>query len=156
MNQGDALEHNFSAIYSALMFPVFHLLPGSALPQVRARHSFCTMISPVVCKYLILFMSLFDLISWIDHSESHDQYLVQALQGICSLLRFGSHSWGEYMLWRTVCQDLCLSWKWCSESMALPTLEHYILIFFFFLLNCAANWGVGSIIIGLILFIYLF
>ncbi|XP_051760992.1 telomere-associated protein RIF1 isoform X5 [Ctenopharyngodon idella] len=37
VNQGDALEHNFSAIYSALMFPVFHLLPGSALPQVTQK-----------------------------------------------------------------------------------------------------------------------
>uniref|UniRef100_A0A8C2FC70 Replication timing regulatory factor 1 n=1 Tax=Cyprinus carpio TaxID=7962 RepID=A0A8C2FC70_CYPCA len=33
VNQGDALEHNFSAIYSALMFPVIHLLPGLPLPQ---------------------------------------------------------------------------------------------------------------------------
>ncbi|XP_077073107.1 telomere-associated protein RIF1 [Siphateles boraxobius] len=37
VNQGDALEHNFSAIYSALMFPVFHLLPGSALPQINQK-----------------------------------------------------------------------------------------------------------------------
>ncbi|XDV30581.1 hypothetical protein PO909_033469 [Leuciscus waleckii] len=37
VNQGDALEHNFSAIYSALMFPVFHLLPGSALPQTTQK-----------------------------------------------------------------------------------------------------------------------
>ncbi|XP_056107865.1 telomere-associated protein RIF1 [Rhinichthys klamathensis goyatoka] len=37
VNQGDALEHNFSAIYSALMFPVFHLLPGSALPQITQK-----------------------------------------------------------------------------------------------------------------------
>uniref|UniRef100_A0A8B9KYL2 Telomere-associated protein Rif1 N-terminal domain-containing protein n=1 Tax=Astyanax mexicanus TaxID=7994 RepID=A0A8B9KYL2_ASTMX len=29
VNQGDALEHNFSAIHSALMFPITHLLPGS-------------------------------------------------------------------------------------------------------------------------------
>ncbi|XP_056321218.1 telomere-associated protein RIF1 [Danio aesculapii] len=37
VNQGDALEHNFSAIYSALMFPVIHLLPGSALPQTTQK-----------------------------------------------------------------------------------------------------------------------
>ncbi|TRY59293.1 hypothetical protein DNTS_016369 [Danionella cerebrum] len=41
VNQGDALEHNFSAMYSALMFPVIHLLPGSALPQVSQK----TMVS---------------------------------------------------------------------------------------------------------------
>ncbi|XP_058643157.1 telomere-associated protein RIF1 [Onychostoma macrolepis] len=37
VNQGDALEHNFSAIYSALMFPVIHLLPGSSLPQTTQK-----------------------------------------------------------------------------------------------------------------------
>ncbi|XP_051566693.1 telomere-associated protein RIF1-like isoform X3 [Myxocyprinus asiaticus] len=41
VNQGDALEHNFSAIHSALMFPVIHLLPSSALPQTTQK----TMIS---------------------------------------------------------------------------------------------------------------
>uniref|UniRef100_A0A674CZM1 Replication timing regulatory factor 1 n=1 Tax=Salmo trutta TaxID=8032 RepID=A0A674CZM1_SALTR len=28
VNQGDALEHNFSAVHTALMFPITHLLPG--------------------------------------------------------------------------------------------------------------------------------
>ncbi|XP_067299841.1 telomere-associated protein RIF1 [Pseudorasbora parva] len=37
VNQGDALEHNFSAIYSALMFPVVHLLPGLALPPITQK-----------------------------------------------------------------------------------------------------------------------
>uniref|UniRef100_A0A673KUC0 Telomere-associated protein RIF1-like n=1 Tax=Sinocyclocheilus rhinocerous TaxID=307959 RepID=A0A673KUC0_9TELE len=37
VNQGDALEHNFSAIYSALMFPVIHLLPGLPLPQTTQK-----------------------------------------------------------------------------------------------------------------------
>ncbi|KAL6484729.1 hypothetical protein MHYP_G00067740 [Metynnis hypsauchen] len=37
VNQGDALEHNFSAIHSALMFPITHLLPGSALPQTMQK-----------------------------------------------------------------------------------------------------------------------
>uniref|UniRef100_A0A672Q2N7 Telomere-associated protein Rif1 N-terminal domain-containing protein n=1 Tax=Sinocyclocheilus grahami TaxID=75366 RepID=A0A672Q2N7_SINGR len=37
VNQGDALEHNFSAIYSALMFPVVHLLPGLPLPQTTQK-----------------------------------------------------------------------------------------------------------------------
>ncbi|XP_052004650.1 telomere-associated protein RIF1-like isoform X2 [Xyrauchen texanus] len=41
VNQGDALEHNFSAIHSALMFPVIHLLPSSALSQTTQK----TMIS---------------------------------------------------------------------------------------------------------------
>ncbi|XP_066468052.1 telomere-associated protein RIF1 [Tiliqua scincoides] len=33
VNQGDALEHNFSAIYSALLLPVDHIFPASAFPQ---------------------------------------------------------------------------------------------------------------------------
>ncbi|KAM6934601.1 telomere-associated protein RIF1 [Xenentodon cancila] len=37
VNQGDALEHNFSAMYSALMFPVTHLLRGSPLPQATQK-----------------------------------------------------------------------------------------------------------------------
>ncbi|KAM9487286.1 telomere-associated protein RIF1 [Clarias gariepinus] len=37
VNQGDALEHNFSAIHSALMFPIIHLLPGSGLPQTTQK-----------------------------------------------------------------------------------------------------------------------
>ncbi|KAI4876856.1 hypothetical protein NFI96_011089 [Prochilodus magdalenae] len=42
VNQGDALEHNFSAIHSALMFPITHLLPGSALPQMTQKSMLCT------------------------------------------------------------------------------------------------------------------
>ncbi|XP_026127453.1 telomere-associated protein RIF1-like isoform X2 [Carassius auratus] len=42
VNQGDALEHNFSAIYSALMFPVIHLLTGSPLPQTSQKAMICT------------------------------------------------------------------------------------------------------------------
>ncbi|KAI7808890.1 putative telomere-associated protein RIF1 [Triplophysa rosa] len=42
VNQGDALEHNFSAIYSALMFPVVHLLPASALPQTTQKSMMST------------------------------------------------------------------------------------------------------------------
>uniref|UniRef100_A0A668AI09 Replication timing regulatory factor 1 n=1 Tax=Myripristis murdjan TaxID=586833 RepID=A0A668AI09_9TELE len=34
VNQGDALEHNFNAVHSALMLPVTHLLPGTPLQQV--------------------------------------------------------------------------------------------------------------------------
>ncbi|XP_074550421.1 telomere-associated protein RIF1 isoform X2 [Halichoeres trimaculatus] len=37
VNQGDALEHNFSAMHSALMFPVTHLLPGSPLQQASQK-----------------------------------------------------------------------------------------------------------------------
>uniref|UniRef100_A0A668A9F7 Replication timing regulatory factor 1 n=1 Tax=Myripristis murdjan TaxID=586833 RepID=A0A668A9F7_9TELE len=33
VNQGDALEHNFNAVHSALMLPVTHLLPGTPLQQ---------------------------------------------------------------------------------------------------------------------------
>lgn len=42
VNQGDALEHNFSAIYSALMFPVIHLLPDSALSQTTQKSMIST------------------------------------------------------------------------------------------------------------------
>ncbi|XP_047226741.1 telomere-associated protein RIF1 isoform X2 [Girardinichthys multiradiatus] len=37
VNQGDALEHNFSAMHSALMFPVTHLLHGTLLQQVSQK-----------------------------------------------------------------------------------------------------------------------
>ncbi|XP_023694701.2 telomere-associated protein RIF1 [Paramormyrops kingsleyae] len=37
VNQGDALEHNFTAVYSALMFPLSHLLLGQALPQMTQK-----------------------------------------------------------------------------------------------------------------------
>ncbi|KAH0621388.1 hypothetical protein JD844_022632 [Phrynosoma platyrhinos] len=33
VNQGDALEHNFSAIYSALLLPIKHIFPSSEFPQ---------------------------------------------------------------------------------------------------------------------------
>ncbi|KAF4804609.1 telomere-associated protein RIF1 isoform X1 [Turdus rufiventris] len=34
VNQGDALEHNFSAVYSALLLPVSHIFPTQGFPQV--------------------------------------------------------------------------------------------------------------------------
>ncbi|XP_067372207.1 telomere-associated protein RIF1 isoform X2 [Channa argus] len=37
VNQGDALEHNFSALHSALLFPVTHLLHGAPLQQVAQK-----------------------------------------------------------------------------------------------------------------------
>ncbi|XP_068428676.1 telomere-associated protein RIF1 isoform X2 [Clinocottus analis] len=37
VNQGDALEHNFGAMNSALLFPVTHLLPGAPLPQAAQK-----------------------------------------------------------------------------------------------------------------------
>ncbi|KAF7709532.1 hypothetical protein HF521_016382 [Silurus meridionalis] len=37
VNQGDALEHNFSAIHTALMFPITRLLSGSGLPQMTQK-----------------------------------------------------------------------------------------------------------------------
>ncbi|KAJ8352831.1 hypothetical protein SKAU_G00243070 [Synaphobranchus kaupii] len=37
VNQGDALEHNFTAVHHALMFPVTHLLAGHALPQMTQK-----------------------------------------------------------------------------------------------------------------------
>ncbi|NXI10531.1 RIF1 protein, partial [Irena cyanogastra] len=33
VNQGDALEHNFSAVYSALLLPVTHIFPTQGFPQ---------------------------------------------------------------------------------------------------------------------------
>ncbi|XP_027551651.1 telomere-associated protein RIF1 [Neopelma chrysocephalum] len=33
VNQGDALEHNFSAVYSALLLPVSHIFPTQGFPQ---------------------------------------------------------------------------------------------------------------------------
>ncbi|KAM7049038.1 telomere-associated protein RIF1 [Acridotheres tristis] len=33
VNQGDALEHNFNAVYSALLLPVFHIFPTQGFPQ---------------------------------------------------------------------------------------------------------------------------
>ena len=35
VNQGDALEHNFSAIYGALILPVNHIFPAQKIPLVR-------------------------------------------------------------------------------------------------------------------------
>ncbi|XP_039455953.1 telomere-associated protein RIF1 isoform X3 [Oreochromis aureus] len=37
VNQGDALEHNFSAMHSALMLPITHLLHGTPLPQLAQK-----------------------------------------------------------------------------------------------------------------------
>ncbi|XP_034072223.1 telomere-associated protein RIF1 isoform X2 [Gymnodraco acuticeps] len=37
VNQGDALEHNFSAVHSALLFPVTHLLRGTPLQQAPQK-----------------------------------------------------------------------------------------------------------------------
>ncbi|XP_077435975.1 telomere-associated protein RIF1 isoform X2 [Vanacampus margaritifer] len=42
VNQGDALEHNFSAMHSALMFPVTHLLGGSPQQQVAQKSMLST------------------------------------------------------------------------------------------------------------------
>ncbi|XP_071417845.1 telomere-associated protein RIF1 isoform X2 [Pithys albifrons albifrons] len=37
VNQGDALEHNFSAVYSALLLPVSHIFPTQGFPQPSMR-----------------------------------------------------------------------------------------------------------------------
>ncbi|XP_077946684.1 telomere-associated protein RIF1 isoform X3 [Gasterosteus aculeatus] len=37
VNQGDALEHNFSAVNSALLFPIQHLLRGTPLQQAAQK-----------------------------------------------------------------------------------------------------------------------
>lgn len=39
VNQGDALEHNFSAVYSALLLPVSHIFPTQGFPQVTPNES---------------------------------------------------------------------------------------------------------------------
>lgn len=35
VNQGDALEHNFSAIYGALILPINHIFSVQTFPVVR-------------------------------------------------------------------------------------------------------------------------
>ncbi|XP_071339250.1 telomere-associated protein RIF1 isoform X2 [Trachinotus anak] len=42
VNQGDALEHNFSAMHSALLFPSTHLLPGAPLQQTAQKSMLST------------------------------------------------------------------------------------------------------------------
>nr|XP_061826919.1 telomere-associated protein RIF1 isoform X1 [Nerophis lumbriciformis] len=42
VNQGDALEHNFSAMHSALLFPVTHLLSGTPLQQASQKSMLST------------------------------------------------------------------------------------------------------------------
>ncbi|NXG22392.1 RIF1 protein, partial [Grallaria varia] len=37
VNQGDALEHNFSAVYSALLLPVSHIFPTQGFPQASMK-----------------------------------------------------------------------------------------------------------------------
>lgn len=37
VNQGDALEHNFNAVYSALLLPVSHVFPVQEFPQVTVN-----------------------------------------------------------------------------------------------------------------------
>ncbi|CAL8267570.1 unnamed protein product, partial [Lota lota] len=37
VNQGDALEHNFGAVHSSLMFPIAHLLLGAPLHQMTQK-----------------------------------------------------------------------------------------------------------------------
>lgn len=42
VNQGDALEHNFSAMHSALLFPITNLLPGTPLQQTSHKSMLST------------------------------------------------------------------------------------------------------------------
>ncbi|KAM9347605.1 telomere-associated protein RIF1 [Symphorus nematophorus] len=42
VNQGDALEHNFSAMHSALMFPITYLLRGTPLQQASQKSMLST------------------------------------------------------------------------------------------------------------------
>ncbi|XP_076602965.1 telomere-associated protein RIF1 isoform X2 [Chaetodon auriga] len=42
VNQGDALEHNFNAMHSALMFPITHLLHGTPLQQAAQKSMLST------------------------------------------------------------------------------------------------------------------
>ena len=37
VNQGDALEHNFNAVYNALLLPVSHIFPVQEFPQVTVN-----------------------------------------------------------------------------------------------------------------------
>lgn len=85
VNQGDALEHNFSAVHAALLFPVTHLLRGAALPQVcspplrvasapSGSHGCC--LTPVFCS---------------GGPEVDAVHVVQAVQGVRPLLGAGGH-----------------------------------------------------------------
>ncbi|NXY18065.1 RIF1 protein, partial [Atrichornis clamosus] len=42
VNQGDALEHNFSAVYSALLLPVSHIFPTQGFPQPALKSLLCS------------------------------------------------------------------------------------------------------------------
>ncbi|KAM3607607.1 uncharacterized protein V6R79_010545 [Siganus canaliculatus] len=42
VNQGDALEHNFNAVLSALLFPITNLLPGTPLQQTSHKSMLST------------------------------------------------------------------------------------------------------------------
>ncbi|XP_068185708.1 telomere-associated protein RIF1 [Antennarius striatus] len=42
VNQGDALEHNFGAMHSALLFPITHLLHGTPLQQATQKSMLST------------------------------------------------------------------------------------------------------------------
>lgn len=42
VNQGDALEHNFSAIYGALTLPINHIFSVQKFPAVRQCQIFFT------------------------------------------------------------------------------------------------------------------
>ncbi|XP_036965197.1 telomere-associated protein RIF1 [Acanthopagrus latus] len=42
VNQGDALEHNFRAMHSALLFPITQLLPGTPLQQATQKSMLST------------------------------------------------------------------------------------------------------------------
>lgn len=44
VNQGDALEHNFSAIYGALTLPINHIFSAQSFPMVR-MYIVCVKIS---------------------------------------------------------------------------------------------------------------
>uniref|UniRef100_A0A669BYY2 Replication timing regulatory factor 1 n=1 Tax=Oreochromis niloticus TaxID=8128 RepID=A0A669BYY2_ORENI len=49
VNQGDALEHNFSAMHSALMLPITHLLHGTPLPQKSMLSSWSKLYKVFAC-----------------------------------------------------------------------------------------------------------
>ncbi|XP_005153798.2 telomere-associated protein RIF1 [Melopsittacus undulatus] len=42
VNQGDALEHNFSAVYCALLLPVSQIFPTQGFPQATMKSLLCT------------------------------------------------------------------------------------------------------------------
>lgn len=119
MNQGDALEHNFSALHSALLFPVTHLICGTPLQQVCSSSILSEPFShkavqspsnPVFHGLLVtpVFCS--------GGAEVDAVCVVQAVQSVCPLLGAGGHGRGEHLLRGVLCKDELLDRQRCPKG----------------------------------------